>query len=95
MDEDDVAASRRFYENTSEREQITICMATHPPKGSLWKNAYADLRCQCDRFILVLGGGYTEVPDGFLDKNKKHDIESGKMKIVVAGKDGLPEDKGC
>lgn len=95
MDEGDVAAARSFYENTSEREQITICMATHPPKGGLWKNAYADLRRQCDRFILVLGGGYTEVPGGFLDENEKHDVESGKMKIAVAGKDGLPEDKGC
>ena len=31
----------------------------------------------------------------FLDENEKHDVESGKMKIAVAGKDGLPEDKGC
>jgi len=72
-------------------------MATHPPKGILWKNAYSDLREQCDRFILVLGGDYciNGIPDGFLDDNHKRDIESGKLKIVIAGKDGLPKDKGC
>ena len=72
-------------------------MATHPPKGMLWKNAYSDLQEQCDRFILVLGGDYciNGIPDGFLDDNHKRDIESGKFKIAIAGKDGLPEDKGC
>ena len=96
MTKEDIKDAEKFYNDRRNREEITICMATHPPKKMLWKNAYADLREQCDRFILVLGGEYcNHIPEGFLDDNHKRDIESGKLKVVVAGKDGLPEDKGC
>lgn len=69
-------------------------MATHPPKGDLWKNAYLDLRSQCDRFILVLGG-YDEIPDDFVSGKFGKDISDGRLRIEVAGKNGNPEDKGC
>ena len=94
MTKEDIQAATEFYANRSAREEITICMATHPPKKDLWRNAYFDLRSQCDRFILVLGG-YDEVPNAFIDESTSKDIQSGKLRISIARKDGLPTDKGC